>query len=172
MNSIFARRSIRVYTGQPIPNDDLNLCIKAAMYAPSAGNEQAWEFIITRARENLTQLGRAHPYGKALFGAAAAVTVCGNRSRLKFPQEYWVEDCSAAAQNLMLQAQELGIGSVWLAVYPCEDRVEAVSRELHLPSQVVPLCIIAMGYPGETRVAEERYRPEKIHLERWNSDGV
>ncbi len=167
MNSIFTRRSIRKYTDQPVPEESVNLCLRAAMYAPCAGNEQAWEFIITRDKENLKRLSDAHPYGAALFGANVAVTICGNRSKLKFPQEYWVEDCSAAAQNFMLQAAELGIGSVWLAVYPCEDRMESVSRELGLPANVVPLCIIPMGYPDETRTVEERFRPDKIHNETW-----
>lgn len=167
MNSIFARRSIRKYQDKPIPEQDLELCLKAAMYAPSAGNEQAWEFIVTRTKENLAALAQAHPYGRALGTAAAAVTVCGNRSKLKFPQEYWIEDCSAAAQNLMLQASELGIGSVWLAVYPCEDRVESISKQLHLPEDVIPLCVVAMGYPDEEKQPVERYQPEKIHAEVW-----
>ena len=167
MNSIFTRRSIRKYTDQPILEETVNLCLKAAMYAPSAGNEQAWEFIVTRSKENLRRLSEAHPYGKALFEASVAVTVCGNRRKLKFPQEYWIEDCSAAAQNFMLQAAELGVGTVWLAVYPCEDRVASISRVLKLPANVVPLCIIPMGYPGEIRTAEERFRPENIHSEEW-----
>lgn len=167
MNSIFMRRSIRKYTDQPVSEETIGLCLKAAMYAPSAGNEQAWEFIVTRSKENLRRLCGAHPYGKALLEANAAVTVCGNRSKLKFPQEYWIEDCSAAAQNFMLQAAELGVGTVWLAVYPCEDRVESISQVLELPASVVPLCIIPMGYPNETRTVEERFRPEKIHGEKW-----
>ena len=167
MNSIFKRRSIRKYTDQPVSEEDITLCLKAAMYAPCAGNEQAWEFIVTRSKENLQRLSDAHPYGKALPGASAAVTICGNRSKLKFPQEYWIEDCSAAAQNFMLQATDLGIGTVWLAVYPCEDRVESISEVLKLPGNVIPLCIIPMGYPDEVRTVEERFRTEKIHVETW-----
>ncbi len=167
MNSIFKRRSIRKYTDQPVSEEDITLCLKAAMYAPCAGNEQAWEFIVTRSKENLLRLSQAHPYGTALANAVAAVTVCGNRSKLKFPQEYWVEDCSAAAQNFMLQAEELGIGTVWLAVYPCEDRMERIAQELELPANVIPLCIIPMGYPAEVRMVGERYKKEKIHDERW-----
>lgn len=167
MNCIFTRRSIRKYTTQPICEEDLQLCIKAAMYAPSAGNEQSWEFIVTKSKDELKALAAAHPYGKALENAAVAVTVCGNRRELKFPQEYWVEDCSAAAQNLMVQAAELGIGSVWLAVYPCEDRVERISKKLELPDYVVPLCVISMGYPDEQKTAEDRFKPEKIHNSKW-----
>ena len=81
--------------------------------------------------------------------------------------QYWVDVWSAASQNFMLQAEELGIGTVWLAVYPCEDRMERIAQELELPANVIPLCIIPMGYPAEVRMVGERYKKEKIHDERW-----
>lgn len=167
MNCIFTRRSIRKYTDRPIRSEDLLLCIKAAMYAPSAGNEQAWEFIVSSSKDQLLALSSSHPYGKPLDGASAAVTICGNLKNLKYPQEYWIEDCSAAAQNLMLQATELGIGSVWLAVYPCEDRIKNISSLLSLPDYVIPLCIISLGYPAEEKSLDLRFKPEKIHDGTW-----
>lgn len=167
MDAIFQRRSIRKYTDAAIGCDTIEKCLKAAVMAPSAGNEQAWEFIVTKGENRLAELASVIPNGAPLSGAAAAITVCGNRSMLKYPQDYWVEDCTMAAYNIMLQATELGLGTVWLAIYPCDDRIAAVSQYMNLPDQVIPLCIISMGYPAEEKETPERDYKRKTHILHW-----
>ncbi len=167
MNSIFKRRSIRKFTGQPISDEDLQLMLKAAMYAPSAGNEQPWEFIVVRDKQNLQALCNVHPHAKMLPSADLAVAICGNLPKQKYSVQYWVQDCTAAGENLMLQATELGIGTVWLGVYPCEYRTENIARILGVPQEVIPLCIIAAGYPAEEKEQPQRFDSQKIHFEKW-----
>jgi nitroreductase len=167
MNSIFERRSIRHYQKKEIPDEALRTILRAGMYAPSAGNEQSWEFIVIRSRETLEALCNAHPYAKALLSCDTAIAVCGNLSRQKYSVQYWVLDCAIAGQNIMLEAHELGIGSVWLGVYPCEYRTENIAHILNVPDDVIPLSIIALGYPAETVEMPERCCEDKVHWEKW-----
>ncbi len=167
MNSIFERRSIRRFIKKQIPEDILRSVLEAGMYAPSAGNEQPWEFMVIRSRKLLEQLCSAHPHAKALLSCDTAVVVCGDLSQQKYSVQYWVLDCALAGQNIMLQAQEFGVGSVWLGVYPCEYRTENIAHILGLPQGIIPLCIIALGYPAETAEKPDRYQKEKIHWDKW-----
>ncbi len=167
MNSIFERRSIRRYQKKAIPDETLRTILRAGMYAPSAGNEQPWEFIIIRSREMLQALCNAHPHAKALLSCDTAIALCGNLSRQKYSVQYWILDCAMAGQNIMLEAHELGIGSVWLGVYPCEYRTENIAHILNVPKDVIPLGIIALGYIEEALKVPERYCEGKVHWEKW-----
>lgn len=166
MNSIFNRRSIRKYTEQEVSDKVIEQLLKAAMAAPSAGNEQPWQYIVIRDRETMNAIPKFHPYSQMLKEASAAIVVCGDSSLEKF-QGYWVQDCSAATQNILLEAQELGLGSVWLGVYPDEGRVDALKKLLGLPVYVTPLCILPIGYPAEQRQGADRYDSARIHHDRW-----
>ncbi|MGI6746833.1 MAG: nitroreductase family protein [Anaerovoracaceae bacterium] len=133
MNALFKRRSIRKYIDKEVSDADLELLLKAAMCAPSAGNEQPWEFIVVRDREIMKRVSEFHPYSKMLHEASAAIVVCGNRSRQVYDRDYWQLDCSAATQNILIQATDMKIGSVWLAVYPEPDRIKGAKEAIWTP---------------------------------------
>jgi nitroreductase len=166
IETIFTRRSIRAYTDQPIPGETIELLLKAAMQAPSAGNQQAWQFVAITDRSRLNSLAEVLPYGKMLTSAPLCIVVCGDLG-LEKSKGYWVQDCSAATQNILLAAHALGLGAVWLGVYPREDRVRDVCNTLGIPETVTPLCAIAIGFPAEQKPRAERYNLERVHTNHW-----
>ena len=166
MEAILKRRSIRQFANQPIAQDDLNTLLRAAMMAPTARNCQEWEFVVVRNKETFKKMMHVHPYAKMLEQADCAIIVCGNTQREHAPG-YWMADCGAATQNILLAATSLGIGSVWLGVYPNEERMKGLAELLGLPDYVKPLNIIALGYPAEKKEEVDRFDPAKIHTEKW-----
>jgi nitroreductase len=166
MKAIFTRRSIRKYLDQNISEEMIYQLIKAAMAAPSAGNEQPWHFIVIKDRSTLEQIPKFHPYAKMLMQAACAIVVCGDSSLEKY-SGYWVQDCSAATQNILLAAEELGIGSVWLGVMPDQDRVIPLKQLLNLPETVTPLSLVSLGYPAESKPPVDRFDVTRIHINKW-----
>ncbi len=166
IEAIFTRRSIRVYTSQPIPDEMVERLLRAAMQAPSAGNQQAWQFVVVTQRSQLNALAEVLPYGKMLTSAPLGLIVCGDLE-IEKSKGYWVQDCSAATQNVLLAAHDLGLGAVWLGVYPREQRVADVRRVLGIPESVVPLCAIAIGYPAEEKPRTDRYDAGKVHHNTW-----
>ena len=166
MESIFGRRSIRKYTDQVVTDDIVTQLLKAGMYAPSAGNQQSWEFVIVKNKETLLKITQIHPYSQMLKDTSVAIVVCGNLQREKF-KDYWVQDCSAATQNILLAAHAIGLGTVWLGVHPVADRVNGVKEILNLPEDVMPLSIIPIGFPAEKKVVNDRFNEAYIHQEQW-----
>lgn len=166
MSSIFTRKSVRKYKNRQVSDEIVTYLLKAAMQAPSAGNEQPWEFIVLRDKKTMKNLMDVHPYSGMLPSADVAIVVCGNRSREVF-EGYWVQDCSAATENILLAAEEKEVGAVWLGVYPLEERIEGVKRLLGLPENVIPLSIVPVGYPDENRTAPDRFKKDRIHYETW-----
>ena len=166
MEAILKRRSIRRFTNQPIAKEDIYSLLHAAMMAPTARNCQEWEFVVVRNKETIKKMVHVHPYAKMLEQADCALVVCGNTQREHAPG-YWMADCGAATQNILLAATSLGIGSVWLGVYPNEERMAGVAKILGLPDHVKPLNIIALGYPDEKKEDVDRFDPAKIHEEKW-----
>jgi nitroreductase len=166
LNAIFTRRSIRKYTDKAVPEGLVTDLLKAAMAAPSAGNEQAWQFIVIRDRALLDAIPKFHPYSAMLKYASVAVLVCGDLTLEKY-KGYWVQDCSAATQNLLLAATAQGLGAVWTAVYPLEDRVAGMRRLLGLPEHVVPLALVPLGFPAEQPGRADRFDQARIHHDRW-----
>ena len=166
MDAILNRKSIRKYKGIGVSNKDVEELLRAAMAAPSAGNEQPWEFVVLRDKEIMTKITEVHQYAKMLPNADVAIVVCGDVEKEKY-KGYWVQDCSAATQNILIAAEEKGLGAVWLGVYPVEDRVNAVKELLNLPSSVIPLSIIPIGYPDEERKAADRFDKTRIHYDIW-----
>jgi len=164
--AIITRRSIRVFIDKPVDDLILEKIIKAGMYAPSARNMQSWHFILCTRREILDQIPDAHPHAKMCYEAQAAVVTCGDLS-IEPSMEYNAINCSAATQNMLLAAHEFGLGSVWLGVYPRPDRVEGITKLFRLPSGIVPVSIIALGYPGEDKDIPDRFNKDKIHLNKW-----
>ena len=166
MEAILTRRSIRKYTRKPVGKDLLRDLLTAAMSAPSAGNQMAWHFVVITDRKLLEAIPRVHPYAQMLAGAAAAVLVCAELG-LEKHKGYWVQDCSAATQNLLLAAHGKGLGAVWLGLHPAEERVAAIKELLGLPEGVMPLSLVAIGYPAEKKSKEDRFDPARVHVNKW-----
>lgn len=166
MQAILSRRSIRKYTPEPVSDEIIKELLKAAMSAPSAGNEQPWHFIIIKDRDTLNIIPEFHPYAKTLEQAPAAILVCGDLN-LERRKGYWVQDCSAATQNILIAAQAKGLGAVWLGIYPREERVSRLQNLLGIPLHVIPFSIVALGYPAEHKPPANRYKESRLHFERW-----
>jgi nitroreductase len=167
LEAIFTRRSIREYTSQAVPEELVQELLAAAMQAPSAGNQQPWHFILVTERKQLNELADVLPFGKMLKTAPLAVVVSADLKLEKYPG-FWVQDCSAATQNLLLAAHARGLGAVWLGVYPLEERVAGLKQVLELPGQVGPLCVVALGYPAaKPAPPARRYDETRLHHNHW-----
>ena len=166
LTAIFSRRSVRIYTPKPVPRDMVIDIARAAMYAPSAGNERPWHFIVLTDRALLDEIPKFHPYAAMLKHASTALLVCGDTS-LEKHKGYWVLDCAAATQTILLAAHAKGLGAVWCGVYPTEDRVENLRKLLHLPEHIVPFSLIPLGFPAEEKKPMERFDESRIHENRW-----
>jgi nitroreductase len=164
--AILSRRSIRKYLGTPVSEHDLHQLLDAAMNAPSSSNGQPWHFVVVSDRKLLDEIPRFHAYSNMLKEAPLAVVVCGD-TKLEKTRGVWMQDCAAATQNMLLAARALGLGSVWLGVYPLEERVSGVRALLGLPDNIMPLSIVAIGHPGETKPPANRFNPERVHRNKW-----
>jgi nitroreductase len=168
LQNIFNRRSVRTFVERNIPHEDLETLVKAGMSAPSAANRQPWTFIVLTRKQLLNELGESLPTGKMLFMASAAIVVCGIPKK-GFPEltDYWVQDCSAAAQNILLAIESIGLGGVWIGIHPRPERVKIVCDVLKIPEDVIPLNIIAIGYPAGEEKPKDKYKPDNIHWDKW-----
>jgi len=166
MDAIFLRRSIRKYTNEPVSLEAVEKLLRAAMAAPSAGNQQPWHFVVIDDRRILDAIPTVHPHSMMLKEAPLAIAVCGDM-HLEKHTGYWVQDCSAATENILIAAQSMRLGAVWLGVYPREDRVEGLRKLLGLPEHVTPLSLIAVGHPAESKPPSNRYEASRIHRNRW-----
>lgn len=168
IENIMTRTSIRQFTDQPVAKDTLETILKAGMAAPSAMNKQPWTFVAVTEREMLDSLNAHHPYAN-LKTATAAIIVCGDMQKTieGAGREYWVQDCSAATENILLAAHGLGLGAVWCGVYPVEERIAEVSAVLGLPEEIVPLNIVTMGYPAENPEPKDKWNPANVHWQKW-----
>ncbi|MEI6765552.1 MAG: nitroreductase family protein [Bacteroidota bacterium] len=164
--AIINRRSIRKYTSEPVGDDTIQKILEAGFYAPSARNTQSNEFIVIRSKEILQKLSEAHPYGKMLPAAAFAVVVCGSREREEHESYLNTNGC-AAMQNMLLMAHSLGLGAVWLGVYPRTDRMNGIASVLNIPSGFMPVQMFAAGRPAEERPHPDRVHPDRIHRDGW-----
>ena len=164
--AILTRRSIRKYTDKTISDDLIRNLVEAGVHAPSARNIQPWHFIVVTERAMLDKLAIAHPYAKMLKQATLAILVCGDK-QLQEAEGYIVQDCSAVTQNILLSAHALGLGAVWLGMFPREERIKAVSKLLEIPGHILPVSLISIGYPDEHKEAPDRYKTEKIHFNKF-----
>ncbi len=163
---VLLRRSIRRYTAEEVDDEDVKKVLEAGMAAPSAGNERPWHFIVMRDRRLLDGVIEVHPYAQMLKQAPVAILVCGDPSLEKY-KGFWVQDCSAATENILIMAVQLGLGAVWLGIYPIEERVEGLRRLLGLPEDVIPFALVSMGHPAEEKKNGERYDATRVHHDGW-----
>ncbi|MDR3357988.1 MAG: nitroreductase family protein [Desulfovibrio sp.] len=164
--ALFTRRSIRKYLPKPVSDEDITLLLKAAMLAPSANNGQPWHFVVVRDEAVRKALAERHPYAKMAAGAPVVIVVCAEPDEHK-GAEFWVQDCSAATQNLMLAARGKNLGSVWCGLYPREDREGVVREILNLPPHIRALSLVVIGHCEQPFSEANRFSAEKIHYERW-----
>jgi nitroreductase len=167
VETIYARRSIRQYQDKTVEKDKLETLLKAAMAAPSAMNIKPWEFVVVTDSKILAEIRSSLMFGK--HNAPAAIVVCGNTSFFKHPMasRFWVQDCSAATENILLAAVELGLGTVWLGVHPIHNYKKRISKILSLPDNVIPLNVIYVGYPAEEKTPRTQYNPERVHWQKY-----
>lgn len=164
---VLERRSIRKYTDERVPEEHITTLLKAAMSAPSAGDERPWHFVVIRERSLLDAVAHVHPYAAMMAHAPAAILVCGDPELERSPG-FWVEDCSAATENILIEAQTIGLGSVWLGVYPREDRVENMRRLIAgMPDHVIPFALLPVGYPAEHKKPSDRWDETRVHHGMW-----
>lgn len=166
MEEIFERRSIRKYQDKKVESEKIDKLLEAAVAAPSASNEQPWHFVVIKDRKRLEQLAEIHPYAKMLKEAPLAIAVCADLNKQKH-QGFWVQDCSAATQNILLEAVSLDLGAVWIGCHPAEAREKAVSEYLEVPANFKTLSLISVGYPAEEKGRVDRLSEDIIHYEKW-----
>lgn len=161
MNEIFSRVSVRQFASRPVEREKVEQLLRAAMAAPSARNQQPWEFYAVTNRETLDALAACSLYALSLKGAPLGIVICCRRNCRR--PEYAQIDCSAAAENILLEAVSQGLGAVWLGIAPIEMRMEATAQVLNLPEDLYVFAIIACGYPAAEPQPQDRYDPARVH---------
>lgn len=168
MKEIFNRRSIRKFKDQAVEPEKIDRLLRAAMQAPSAANQQPWEFIVVEEKESLEKLSAVSPYAKPVANSAVTFVVLANNNELKVPTA-WEQDLSAATENLLLEAVHLDLGGVWLGVATADAVVENVRKIFSLPDHIKPFALISIGYPeGQQNEFVDRYNTKKVHYEKWS----
>ena len=163
-DNIMARTSVRSYTFQAIEEEKIDMLLRAGMAAPSACNKQPWHFIAITNREILDQIPSFSPYASMVKQAPLAIVVCGDLSKTLEgkEQEFWIQDCAAATENILLMAQGLQLGAVWTALYPLQDRYQGMQQLLNLPAHLIPLNTLIIGYPKEEVKAKDKWKEENV----------
>jgi nitroreductase len=168
LEHIFKRRSIRSFTDQPVDRQTLVMLLQASMAAPSAVNSQPWEFVVVTQPVLLENLRRRVLFGQ--YNAQAIIAVCGSPDVAgnSAGRTYWVQDCSAALENILIAAAGLDLGSVWVGVYPDGEKVEAVRQVLNIPDTVIPLGLVYLGHPAESQPPRTQYDEQKVHWQQYD----
>ncbi len=165
-DAIATRRSVRKYTDRPVTDEDIRTVLEAAMMAPSAGNAQPWHFVVVRDAALRARVAELNVYAAMARTAPAGILVCGDPRLEKYPG-FWVQDCSAAIQNLLLAAHGFGLGAVWTGIHPVAEREEGCRRAFGLPAEVVPLGYIGLGHPDQHPHSGSRFREDRVHRDVW-----
>ena len=169
ITNIMTRVSVREFTGEKISEAQIDTLLRAAMSAPSAINKQPWAFIVVTDEAKIAQLGEALPYSRCSNHPAVAIIPCGDLTKA-IPGEmadFWINDVSAATENLLLAAHAMGLGAVWTGLHPDMNRAKMVQEMLHLPEHIIPLCVVPVGVPAEQPEIKDKYKPENIHYNNW-----
>lgn len=171
LNNIASRVSVRSYLDKPVEEAKIELLLRAGMAAPSAMNKQPWHFVVVTDKQQLAALAKANPYAGMAAKAPLAIVVCGDMNKALSGNacEFWVQDCSAATENILLAANAMGLGAVWTGTYPSEERVKAVSKVLQLPKKLIPLNTIVIGYPDGTNTPKDKWKPANVSYNFYGS---
>ena len=166
LDNIFARKSVRSYTDEPVSPEQVETILKAAMAAPSGMNMQPWRFVVVTDQKVKDKL--AIGFNKMIAKAPVVIIVCGKTTnKLGAPNKNWTADCAASTENLLLAVEALGLGAVWTACYPYEDRMNPTVEALRLPENISPYCIVPIGHPAGNDKPKDKWNPENIHYEKW-----
>jgi len=166
LEALLTRRAVREYTPEAVTPQEIETLLKAAMHAPSARNQQPWHFVVVTDRAQLNAIAAAHPHAQMLLQAPLAVLVCADPA-VEVSPGFWPVDCSAATQNLLLAARALGLGSVWVGVYPNPEYMDTLRSLLGLPAAVQPHTLVAVGHAAGPLPVVDRTNPERVHTNRW-----
>ena len=169
IQNIMTRVSVREFTGEKISEAQIDTLLRAAMSAPSALNKQPWAFIVVTDEQKIAELGEALPYSRCSNKPAVAIIPCGDLSKAIEGEmaNFWINDVSAATENLLLSAHAMGLGAVWTGLHPDMNRVCLVQKLLGLPEHIIPLCVVPVGVPAEQPAVKDKYLPENIHYNGW-----
>ena len=169
IKNIMTRVSVREFTGEKISEAQLDTLLRAAMAAPSAINRQPWAFIVVTDEAKIAQLGEALPYSRCSNKPAVAIIPCGDLSKAIEGEmgAFWINDVSAATENLLLAAHAMGLGAVWTGLHPDMNRAKLVQEMLGLPEHIIPLCVVPVGVPAEQPEIKDKYKTENIHYNAW-----
>ncbi len=169
LKNIQTRRSVRKYTGQAVPEEQIQLLLDAAMTAPSACRKDPWEFVLLRSETVRRQVAGCLPNGPFLADAALGIMVCGDLKRAHAESlSYLLQDCAAAIENILLAAHALGLGGCWLGIHPREERIAALNGIFNFPPDIIPVGMIALGVPAEHPEPRSRFNSARVHnAEDW-----
>ncbi|MCR4603139.1 MAG: nitroreductase family protein [Prevotella sp.] len=164
ITNIMTRVSVRKFKQQAVESEKVEAMLRAAMAAPTAANKQPWHFIVVSDKQKLNELAGEGGRGNMLRNAPLAIVVCGdmNKAFEGKAQEYWIQDTSAATENLLLAAHALGLGAVWTGQWPMDDRYQHTQKVLGMPEHIRPLCTVIIGYPDEQPAPKDKWKPENI----------
>lgn len=164
LDNIATRTSVRDYEARPVEKEKIEKMLRAAMAAPTAMNKQPWHFVVVDQRNVLDALAGVNPYAKMLKKAPLAIVVCGNTDKMieGGGRDFWIQDASAATENLLLAAHAMGLGAVWTGAYPSEERCISISKVLSLSDNLVPLNMIVVGYPAEQPQPKQKFKEENV----------
>ena len=164
IHNIMTRTSIRQYTDEPVSKENIETMLRAGMAAPTAVNRQPWHFVVVTNRDKLNALATANRGTSMAAKAPLAIVVCGDMEKAmpRTGQGFWVQDCSAATENILLAANALGLGAVWTGLFPNEERAKAVRDVVKAPENIVPLCTIVIGHPAEHPQPKDKWKPENV----------
>ena len=167
LDLIFKRRSVRIFTKEKVKKETLTKLMQAAMAAPSASNGQPWEFVVVTDEKTLDILRSKLKYGKC--NAPAAIVVCANLGIAKRESSvrFWVQDCSAATENILIAAAGMDLGAVWIGSYPNKDVMDSLHEILAIPEKVTPLSFVYVGHPAEEVLPRTQYEEERVHWEKY-----
>ena len=164
IENILNRKSVRKYSDKKVEQEKIDTILKCAMAAPSAVNKQPWEFLVITDKEKLEKIAEIAPNASYAKNSQVTIIVCGNKN---LSEKFWLQDCCAVSENILLATEALGLGAVWCFVYPSDERILAIKQLFNLSEEIVPVNIIPIGYPFTKEEPKQKYNPEKIHVNNW-----
>jgi len=166
---IHSRKSVRHYINRKAAKEDLLTLVKAGMAAPTAVDRRPWAFVVITDKAKLEELEAGLPYTKMLTKSGAGIVVCGvlEKALPGEGKEFWIQDCSAATENILLAAESMGLGAVWTGAYPSQEIMGHIRKVLGMPESIVPLNVIPVGYPAGDEKPKDKFDPANVHWEKW-----
>ena len=168
LETILTRRSTRRFSNEPISDEMIHTLLDAAMSAPSACNQQPWHFIVVKDRSLLDKIASVHPCAKMCAQAPLSIVPCADPDlQTKIGKDFWIQDLSAATQNILLAARSLELGAVWCGVYPRKDNEKHIREIFQIPINIIPFAVIAIGYTDVQQIPVDRYKTDRAHTDIW-----